>query len=148
MNQQHKQPTLPHRRCRRQDAIERARKLHKSFGSVGAYTDSRGNAAVRQEVADFIQQRDGYPSNPDHIFLTGERAGLRHSVGWRLCINSGAVDVHGCWTSTKNRRGFWARWVSANTVPPAVCCASCAHSVDCSTPAAPQTAPAWRCACC
>lgn len=24
-----------------------------------------------QEVADFIQQRDGYPSNPEHIFLTG-----------------------------------------------------------------------------
>lgn len=42
---------------------------------MGAYTDSRGNPGVRQEVADFIQQRDGYPANPEHIFLTGE--GLR-----------------------------------------------------------------------
>jgi hypothetical protein len=108
------------------DAIERARKLVKMFGgTIGAYTDSRGNAGVRQvrrgggpdcgaafeqlcthswggrrrfqggcgayglgsweaaggptggsacgvqEVADFIKQRDGYPSNPEHIFLTG-----------------------------------------------------------------------------
>jgi len=30
------------------DVIERARKLVKTFGSVGAYTDSRGNAGVRQ----------------------------------------------------------------------------------------------------
>lgn len=48
-------------------------------GAVGAYTDSRGNAGVRQEVADFIQRRDGYPSNPEHIFLTGGRGVTR----WR-----------------------------------------------------------------
>ena len=44
------------------DAVERARKLVASFGTggVGGYTDSRGNAAVREEVADFIQRRDGH----------------------------------------------------------------------------------------
>lgn len=30
------------------DAVDRARKLSKSFGPVGAYTDSRGNPGVRQ----------------------------------------------------------------------------------------------------
>lgn len=44
------------------DAIERARTLLKSFGigGVGGYTDSRGNSLIREEVADFIQQRDGH----------------------------------------------------------------------------------------
>jgi aspartate/methionine/tyrosine aminotransferase len=44
------------------DVIERARKLVTSFGTggVGGYTDSRGNPMVREEVADFIQARDGF----------------------------------------------------------------------------------------
>jgi len=33
-------------------------------------------AACLQEVADFIAKRDGYPSNPEHIFLTGGWPGL------------------------------------------------------------------------
>jgi len=37
---------------------------------MGAYTTSMGIAAIRQEVADFIQRRDGHPANPSHIFLT------------------------------------------------------------------------------
>ncbi|KAL4420157.1 hypothetical protein ABPG77_008293 [Micractinium sp. CCAP 211/92] len=66
------------------DVVERARKLNKMFGgAVGAYTDSRGNAGVRQEVADFIQRRDGYPSNPEHIFLTDGA-----SVAVRLLLNA------------------------------------------------------------
>lgn len=50
-----------------QDAIERARELHKAFnGGVGAYQDSRGNPHVRREVAKFIEDRDGVgPANPD-----------------------------------------------------------------------------------
>jgi glutamate--glyoxylate aminotransferase len=48
------------------DAIARARKVLSLFkGGVGAYTDSRGSAGVRREVADFISKRDGYPSNPE-----------------------------------------------------------------------------------
>jgi glutamate--glyoxylate aminotransferase len=66
------------------DAIERARKLNGMFGgAVGAYTDSRGAAGVRQEVADFIAARDGHPSNPDHIFLTDGA-----SVAVRLLLNA------------------------------------------------------------
>lgn len=66
------------------DVLARARKLNGMFGgALGAYTDSRGNAGVRQEVADFIEQRDGYPANPEHIFLTDGA-----SVAVRLLLNA------------------------------------------------------------
>ncbi|KAL6765842.1 alanine aminotransferase [Haematococcus lacustris] len=66
------------------DAIARAKKLLSSFkGGVGAYTDSRGNQLVREEVARFITARDGVPSNPEHIFLTDGA-----SVAVRMCLNA------------------------------------------------------------
>ncbi|CAK9217287.1 unnamed protein product [Sphagnum troendelagicum] len=53
------------------DAIARAKKyLAMNTGGVGAYSDSRGVPGVRQEVADFILERDGHPSDPETIFLT------------------------------------------------------------------------------
>eukprot|EP00243_Klebsormidium_subtile_P002908 TRINITY_DN15936_c0_g1_i1.p1 TRINITY_DN15936_c0_g1~~TRINITY_DN15936_c0_g1_i1.p1 ORF type:complete len:490 (+),score=103.90 TRINITY_DN15936_c0_g1_i1:140-1609(+) len=54
------------------DAIARARQLLKmtGIGGVGAYSDSRGVPGVRQEVARFIERRDGFPSDPEHIYLT------------------------------------------------------------------------------
>ena len=42
-----------------QDAIDRARDIMKNVASIGAYSDSRGVASIRQEVADFIERRDG-----------------------------------------------------------------------------------------
>ncbi|MEW5315685.1 MAG: hypothetical protein WDW38_007095 [Sanguina aurantia] len=66
------------------DAIARARRLLSSFkGGMGAYTDSRGNPMVREEVAKFIERRDNVPSNPDHIFLTDGA-----SVAVRMCLNA------------------------------------------------------------
>ena len=48
------------------DAIARAKKILAAFkGGVGAYTDSRGNPLVREEVAKFFEKRDGVPSNSD-----------------------------------------------------------------------------------
>ncbi|BDA47935.1 Alanine aminotransferase 2 [Coccomyxa sp. Obi] len=53
------------------DAIARAKQVLTYFpGGLGAYSDSRGSAGVRKEIADFISQRDGYPSDPNDIFLT------------------------------------------------------------------------------
>ncbi|KAI8589997.1 pyridoxal phosphate-dependent transferase [Geranomyces variabilis] len=53
------------------DAVERARVLLQAVGgSVGAYTHSQGIPLIRQNVAKFIEERDGYPSDPDDIFLT------------------------------------------------------------------------------
>lgn len=44
------------------DAIARAKQLLKmtGIGGVGAYSDSRGVPGVRQEVAKFIERRDGF----------------------------------------------------------------------------------------
>ncbi|KAG6764718.1 hypothetical protein POTOM_032201 [Populus tomentosa] len=53
------------------DAIAKAKHyLAMTIGGLGAYTDSRGMPGVRKEVADFIERRDGYPSDPELIFLT------------------------------------------------------------------------------
>lgn len=53
-----------------QDAINRAKELLKSIGSVGAYSHSKGVPSIRKSVADFIERRDGYPSNPENVFLS------------------------------------------------------------------------------
>ncbi|OBA20190.1 PLP-dependent transferase [Metschnikowia bicuspidata var. bicuspidata NRRL YB-4993] len=53
------------------DVIERASTLLGSLGSVGAYSLSQGDRFVRKSVAEFISKRDGYPANPNDIFLTG-----------------------------------------------------------------------------
>ena len=53
------------------DAIERARFILTSCGGqLGAYSHSKGIPFIRQSVADFIERRDGYPADPEHIFLT------------------------------------------------------------------------------
>ena len=53
------------------DAIARARKYLEAIGgSTGAYSHSQGIPLVRQGVANFIKKRDGYPANPEDIFLT------------------------------------------------------------------------------
>ncbi|KAL9665424.1 hypothetical protein QQ045_020844 [Rhodiola kirilowii] len=53
------------------DAIERAKYyLSLTSGGLGAYSDSRGLPGIRKEVAEFIERRDGYPSDPELIFLT------------------------------------------------------------------------------
>lgn len=50
--------------------------------SAGAYTESSGIRLVREEVAAFLHQRDGYASDPDNIILT---SGASDAV--RFCIN-------------------------------------------------------------
>ncbi|KAM3343103.1 glutamate-glyoxylate aminotransferase 1 [Capsicum galapagoense] len=53
------------------DAIAKAKHyLALNSGGLGAYSDSRGIPGVSKEVADFIERRDGYPSDPENIFLT------------------------------------------------------------------------------
>lgn len=48
------------------DAINRAKKILAAFsGGIGAYQDSRGNSMVRQEVANFIKERDGFAADPN-----------------------------------------------------------------------------------
>ncbi|KAF9010751.1 transaminase [Cyathus striatus] len=53
------------------DVVQRAKALNAEVGSVGAYSHSQGVPLIRKHVAEFIQERDGYPADPAHIFLTG-----------------------------------------------------------------------------
>ena len=45
--------------------------LKGTSGGVGAYTETEGLALVRKQVADFINKRDGFISDPGRIMLTG-----------------------------------------------------------------------------
>lgn len=48
------------------DAIARAKQILQYFpGGLGAYSDSRGSEGVRKEIAEYLSQRDGYPSDPN-----------------------------------------------------------------------------------
>lgn len=59
------------------DVIVRAQELRAEIGSIGAYSHSQGVPIIRKHVAQLIEQRDGFPSNPNNIFLTaGASAGV------------------------------------------------------------------------
>lgn len=63
--------------------VKRAEELLEGIGSVGAYSHSQGVPLVRKSVARFIEERDGYPSIADDIFLT---AGASAAVSYILTI--------------------------------------------------------------
>jgi len=52
------------------DAIARAREYLKGMAGLGAYSHSKGVSKVREEVAAFIKERDGFDADPENIFLT------------------------------------------------------------------------------
>ncbi|NWI23123.1 ALAT2 aminotransferase, partial [Sula dactylatra] len=60
------EPSIP------EDAKDRARRLLAACGgqSAGAYSASPGIELVRQDVARFLQRRDGVPAKPQDIFLS------------------------------------------------------------------------------
>ncbi|KAK6431816.1 alanine transaminase, partial [Oleoguttula sp. CCFEE 5521] len=53
----------------KEDVIVRAKTLLKDVKSVGAYSQSQGAPGIRKSVAKFIEKRDGYPAEPDNIYL-------------------------------------------------------------------------------
>ncbi|GAB5365489.1 hypothetical protein AAMO2058_001062600 [Amorphochlora amoebiformis] len=54
-----------------EDAVSRAKEYLACIpGGTGAYSHSMGIPAIREQVASFIEDRDGYASDPDTIFLT------------------------------------------------------------------------------
>lgn len=54
----------------KQDVIDRAQTLLANVQSVGAYSHSQGAPGIRNSVAQFIENRDGFPANPQDLFLT------------------------------------------------------------------------------
>ncbi|KZV79701.1 transaminase [Exidia glandulosa HHB12029] len=76
------------------DAIARARELYAEIGSLGAYSHSQGVPFIRKNVAQFIAERDGYPSNPNHIFLTaGASAGVSLIISMLLSSPKSGVLI-------------------------------------------------------
>jgi len=61
------------------DVISRAKNYlsHLNINGTGPYSHSQGVPVVRDEVAKFIEERDGYAANPSDIYLTnGASAGV------------------------------------------------------------------------
>jgi aspartate/methionine/tyrosine aminotransferase len=71
------------------DAIESAKKvLAGTKHGVGAYSESKGVRFIRDAVADFIKKRDGYPADPEAIYLTdGASKGVQAAL-WILVSGS------------------------------------------------------------
>ena len=63
------------------DLKERAKKYNNAMGCIGAtgaYSNSKGHTLFRKEVANFLKERDGIESNPEHIFITdGASSGIK-----------------------------------------------------------------------
>jgi len=78
------------------DAIARARELRASIGTggTGSYTNSQGLVAVRQEVAAYIQKRDGHPSSAGDIFLTnGASSGIESLLKALIASDTDAIMI-------------------------------------------------------
>lgn len=71
------------------DAVARARLyLSKLKGGLGAYSDSKGNPYIRQEIADFITRQSSMPSNPENIFLSNGASECARMVLYALIRGS------------------------------------------------------------
>lgn len=76
-------PSLKGRCSFPSDIVSRAEKYMAGIPSVGAYSESQGISVVRDEVAQFLLDRDGFPADPASIFLTNGA-----SDGVRLCMQT------------------------------------------------------------
>lgn len=68
------------------DVVARAQlALTQTPSGFGAYSHSKGIPWIRKNVAKFIQERDGFPANPEDIYLTnGASAGISQLISM-LC---------------------------------------------------------------
>ncbi|KAK5999490.1 hypothetical protein QM012_005343 [Aureobasidium pullulans] len=77
----------------KQDAIDRAKTLLDDVKSVGAYSASKGAPGIRRSVANFIEKRDGFPADPENIFLSAGASGGVSTLLNVMCAdaNSGVL---------------------------------------------------------
>ncbi|CAF3618215.1 unnamed protein product [Rotaria socialis] len=62
--------------------------------SLGAYTESQGLIAVREDIAAYIQERDGYPADTSDIYLcNGASDGIKTVI--KLLMNNDATKPSG-----------------------------------------------------
>ncbi|PNS15106.1 hypothetical protein CAC42_2335 [Sphaceloma murrayae] len=71
----------------KQDVVDRAKRLLADVKSVGAYSQSHGAPGIRQSVADFIERRDGYPSDKDSIYLSNGASGGVNTLMHIICAD-------------------------------------------------------------
>lgn len=72
----------------KQDVIDRARWLLKEAKSVGAYSASPGVPAIKEKIAQFIERRDGFPSDPAMIYLSNGASGGVNTLMHVICGSS------------------------------------------------------------
>lgn len=78
----------------KQDAVDRARFLIGEIGSVGAYSQSTGVPAIRRSVAKYIERRDGFPADPNNIYLSaGASSGVNTLMNVMLANEKTGVLV-------------------------------------------------------
>lgn len=84
---------LPHLRALYpSDAIARAQLITAKVPALGAYSHAQGFEFVREDVAKFLEARDGHPANPQHIFLTdGASEGIRKILQCMICDERSGV---------------------------------------------------------
>jgi len=78
------------------DAVERAREMREAIGpaGTGAYTNSQGVLQFRQDVANYIAERDGHPSYPANIFLTnGASAAIENCLTGLISDDRDAIMI-------------------------------------------------------
>jgi alanine transaminase len=71
------------------DVKQRVERLLSACGgkSLGSYTESQGIITIREDIANYIQQRDGYPSDPNNIYLcNGASDGIKTMI--KLLMNN------------------------------------------------------------
>jgi alanine transaminase len=78
------------------DIKQRVERLLSACGgkSLGAYTESPGIITIREDIASYIQQRDGYPSDPANIYLcNGASDGIKTVI--KLLMNNNPKNPSG-----------------------------------------------------
>jgi alanine transaminase len=78
------------------DIKQRVERILSACGgkSLGAYTESQGIITIREDIANYIQERDGYPANPTDIYLcNGASDGIKTVI--KLLMNVDAEKPSG-----------------------------------------------------
>lgn len=72
---------------------------------LGSYSDSKGLMVIREHVAEYLETRDGYPADPNNIFMLGGASeGIR--VGCSYCKIRNWINSHtvACWCKANSTR--------------------------------------------
>jgi alanine transaminase len=75
--------------------------------SLGCYTESQGILTVREDIAAYIERRDGHPANPSDIYLcNGATEGIKMVL--KLLMNNDRNKPSGIVSESLSRIFFFA----------------------------------------